>query len=312
MITFFTIPKPFVGHIGVIQSNAIRSWTLLGDGVRVVLMGNEPGTAEAAEELGVEHHLHIERNRYGTPLLNSIFSSIETHSQDTYLNYINADILLLDDFLPALSTVLRRKKRFLMVGGRTDLDVNGPFDFSGPWGHELERSASAHGRPRGPVAIDYFVYRRGVWGVVPPFAVGRFSWDNWLIYRARRLCVPVIDASNRVLAIHQNHDYSHAGGAKKARTGPEAQLNLQLAGGRQNLYTIWDATHVLTGHGVVQRRHAGIQAASKVSEDSQPPRRNPGAGVGAGYGATGGPCGWPVIEMYAGRSGLAGSLERAR
>ena len=26
MITFFTTPKPFLGHIGIIQRNAIESW----------------------------------------------------------------------------------------------------------------------------------------------------------------------------------------------------------------------------------------------------------------------------------------------
>ena len=26
MLTIFTIPKPFIGHIGVIQRNAIMSW----------------------------------------------------------------------------------------------------------------------------------------------------------------------------------------------------------------------------------------------------------------------------------------------
>ncbi len=42
MLTLFTIPKPFAGHIGLIQRNAIASWTLL-PGVRgssaLILLG---------------------------------------------------------------------------------------------------------------------------------------------------------------------------------------------------------------------------------------------------------------------------------
>ena len=34
MLTIFTIPKPFVGHIGVIQRNAIISWLNLSPKMR--------------------------------------------------------------------------------------------------------------------------------------------------------------------------------------------------------------------------------------------------------------------------------------
>ena len=284
MITFFTIPKPFEGHIGVIQYNAIRSWTLAGDGIRVVLMGNEPGTAQAAAELGVEHHPTIETNRYGTPLLNSLFAAVEHHSDDLYLNYINADIIVFDDFLASFKAILRRKRRFLMVGQRTDLDVHESIDFSNSGVVELQDKARQSGKLRGPVAIDYFVYRRGMWTGdgnmthresgsrirgLPSFAVGRFSWDNWLIYRARSLFVPVVDASDQVLVVHQNHDYAHAGGVKKARFGPEAQSNLALAGGRANLYTIWDSTHVLTDQGLKSREsRSGANSEDTVRANS--------------------------------------------
>ena len=258
MITFFTIPKAFNDRFGTIQFNAIRSWVELGDQVRVVLMGDEDGTAEAARELGAAHLPRIERNEYGTPLLNNLFDLAERHESSRYFNYINADIILLSDFCEALREVTRRKNRFLMVGQRTDFDQHGPIDFSSGWETRLRDEAAAHGSLHRPTGIDYFVYRRGMWGnlpgALPPFAVGRFSWDNWMIYRARQLQLPVIDATQRVLCIHQNHDYSHAaGGLKGAQHGPEARLNLALAGGDRHLYTIWDSTHVLTADGIEQR-----------------------------------------------------------
>lgn len=253
MITFFSIPKPFAGHIGVIQRNAIGSWTRLGPQVKVVLMGDEPGTAQAAAELGVDHCPQIKRNSRGTPLLDSVFETIQRHTEAAYLNYINADIVLLDDFIGALQEVWRRKKRFLMIGHRTDIEQNEPIDFGPEWCERLRAAAVSTGKTQGAPYIDYFVYRRGIWGSVPPFAVGRFSWDNWLIYRARQQAIPVIDATQRVLALHQNHDYAHAGGHKKARFGPEAQRNLALAGGPKNLFTIWDSTHILTAQGLQHR-----------------------------------------------------------
>ena len=49
MLTLFSIPKPFVGSVGEAQRVALQSWSSL-DGVQVVLLGDELGVAEAAEE----------------------------------------------------------------------------------------------------------------------------------------------------------------------------------------------------------------------------------------------------------------------
>ena len=54
-ITIFATPKKFDGHIGVIQRNAITSWTHIQPKPEVILFGTEPGTAELAAELGLRH-----------------------------------------------------------------------------------------------------------------------------------------------------------------------------------------------------------------------------------------------------------------
>ena len=40
MITLFTLPKPFVGHIGMIQRNAIQSWTRLHPDIDILMFGS--------------------------------------------------------------------------------------------------------------------------------------------------------------------------------------------------------------------------------------------------------------------------------
>jgi len=51
LITLFSAPKPYTDpHIATIQRNAIKSWTLLSD-VEVLLIGDEKGVAEVADEL---------------------------------------------------------------------------------------------------------------------------------------------------------------------------------------------------------------------------------------------------------------------
>ena len=113
--------------------------------------------------------------------------------------YVNADIILLDDFLPALDMV--RKKSFLVVGQRWDLDITGPLDFAGDgWEKALLAGVAEQGKLHGISGIDYFVFPRGLYRDIPPFAVGRTTWDNWLIYRARADKAPVIDATAVITA----------------------------------------------------------------------------------------------------------------
>ncbi len=249
MLTLFAIPKPFKGHIAVIQRNAIESWARLGHGVRVVLFGGEDGTATVARDLGLEHVADVQRNEFGTPLLSELFETgRRLATPDDTLCYVNSDIVLLDDFLPAVARVRARMRRFLMVGECWNLDLPTPVPFADPsWQAELRRRVVADGEHRGSWFIDYFVFNHDLYPAPPPFAVGRAGFDNWLVWRARILGVPVVDASQAVMAVHQQHDYAHvAGGREWAYRGPEVERNVQLGGGSRHLYHIGDATHVLT------------------------------------------------------------------
>jgi hypothetical protein len=84
------------------------------------------------------------------------------------------------------------------------------------------------------VCKEYFLFPRTMFDSVPDFAVGRGNWDNWMVHKAKRLCVPVIDLSRCVLAVHQKHDYSPAGLSRWRCyvAGVEARENQSLAGGR--------------------------------------------------------------------------------
>ncbi|HEY6221558.1 MAG TPA: glycosyl transferase family 2, partial [Candidatus Eisenbacteria bacterium] len=123
MLTIFTVPKPFDGHIGIIQRNAIQSWRHLRPACQILLCGDEAGTAETAATLGVDRIAAVERNEFGTPLLSSVFAAVEASAAHDLLCYVNADILLLSDFTEAASRIIASKPRFLMVGQRWDLDV---------------------------------------------------------------------------------------------------------------------------------------------------------------------------------------------
>jgi hypothetical protein len=249
-ITLFAIPKAFQGHNKVIQINAIRSWLCLRPQCEIILFGNDEGTAEIAAELGVTHIPDIERNEHGTPLVSALFSRAQKTARYDTLCYVNSDIILLSDFLPAISRVT--KKPFLIAGQRWDIDIQELLNFTSPdWETQLRTLVKNQGKLHPKTGIDYFVFPRGLYENMPPFAIGRGLWDNWLLYRARALKAPLIDASEVIMAVHQDHDYSHhPGGADGVWRGPEMKRNTELAGGIEHAFSLEYATRLLTLQGL--------------------------------------------------------------
>ncbi len=252
MITIFALPKPFRGHIEVIQSNAIQSWLLLRPACEVILFGNEEGTAEAASKFGIRHIPEVDCNEYGTPLVSSVFSVAQDVARHQLMSYVNADVILTSDFLTAVQQVCQQKRQFLIIGQRWDLDVKEPLDFTRPdWEKQLRASVANHGKFHSQKGIDYFVFSCNIWGEIPPFAIGRTAWDNWFVYRARSLGRPVVDATKAITAVHQNHDYSHhLMGEDGVWKGAEAKRNRELLGGKYRSFNMLDATHLLTPDGL--------------------------------------------------------------
>jgi hypothetical protein len=246
MLTVFTIPKAFKGPSRTIQFNAIGSWLRLKPPCEVLLFGNEEGTAEAASQLRVRHIPEIECSDYGTPLVSCAFRLAQKLSTRDLFCYVNADVILVSDFVSSLSRV--EEKSFLVVGRRWDVDLGGSIDFSDPsWESKLLEHVHSNGVLHGPQGLDYFVFTRGLFENMPPFVVGRVGWDNWMVLHARLSRVSVFDATRAITAIHQNHDYSHLPeGEVTMRRGIEAQHNLELLGGRYRALDVRDATYVLT------------------------------------------------------------------
>jgi len=286
MLTIFTTPKAFRGHINVIQRNALRSWTRLDANVEVIVFGDEEGAAEVCREMGLRHEPSVERSASGTKYLRSIFGRAQEIARHDVVAYVNCDIVLTGDFARAVVVVAeafgaqregeqegetRNSKRenrkvanintenterqrtqrkhsenkFLMVGRRWDTEITAPIDFSaGDWEERTRALALEQNHQQSQDWIDYFVFTRGLYREIPPLVIGRVGWDNWLVWKARSEGAAVVDATDCVVAIHQNHDYGyHPQGKQGVWQDEEAQRNYELAGGVQHIFTMDDATH---------------------------------------------------------------------
>lgn len=253
MLSIFTVPKPFQGNINTIQRNAIQSWLELQPKCEVILFGDDEGVAEAAAEFEVLHIPEVKKNEFGVPLVNDIFKTAQKIAKNRILAYVNADIILMSDFMKAVRQITLSK--FLMVGRRWDIDIKELIKFEeADWEEKLRERVVKGGKLHGPAGIDYFVFSNNIWESVPPFAIGRTAWDNWLLYKAWISGISIIDATEVVMIAHQNHFYSHPEGKVGIWRGKEAKINLRLAGGEGHMLTIRDSCLILTTPGLKKPR----------------------------------------------------------
>jgi hypothetical protein len=256
IITLFSAPKPFTNpHIAMIQRNAIQSWTLL-ENVEVILLGNEFGIAEIAKEFNLKYFPNVKVNESGTPLISSMFEIARENSNSELLCIINADMILMDDFVKAVlesrslllesQTASRLTPNFVLLSQRWDYDITNPLDFAEGWESRLRESVRKQNQLHRPAGSDFFLFPKNCYQDIPNFTIGRAGWDNWMIYKARKENWAVIDCTPSLMIVHQNHDYSHLPSAKPHYDHPETNANIQLAGGQANIrYTILDSTHQL-------------------------------------------------------------------
>jgi hypothetical protein len=232
LITVFSAPKSFSDpHIATIQRNAIASWIKLPD-VSVMLLGDEPGLAEAAADLGVTHLHEIPRSESGAPLMDAMFRLARETSPTPLYAIVNADIILFDDFVEAAKQVMTQKEKFVLMGQRWDADIAEPLDFSAGWADRLRSIIHRFGELHRPAGSDYFLFPASCYTDIPAFIIGRAGWDNWMIYHALKSKFPAIDATADIMILHQNHDYAHLPGGQPHYKHPETEDNIRLAGGR--------------------------------------------------------------------------------
>jgi hypothetical protein len=208
VITFFTIPKPFQGNIGIIQRNAIQSWINSVPNCEIILYGDEHGVIATATEFGLKYISNIKKNNFGTPLLNHIFEDVQKNSKNDIICYINCDIILFQDFIKAVMNI--KFNTFLMIGQRYDLHIDKIINLNNSLENDIfKKYALKNAKMTTPSGMDYFIFSRGLVEFMPQFSVGRKGWDNWFVYYARTKKIPVIDASPSIFIVHQTHNYDH-------------------------------------------------------------------------------------------------------
>ena len=217
MITFYTIVKGFEQKYDRIQRNAIGSWLLVHPDAQVVLFGEaEPGAKAFAEACDLTI-LPLDRNRDGVPILRSAIEQIDEVARHEIRCFINADIIVLPGFLQAVQFVAEQFPTFLVSARRWDIDLREIMEFNDGWDERLRQMVDERGTLRRKQAIDVFCTRGVDWGTVPEFAIGRSSYDNWLVWKALKAGAAFVDLTPTVMVVHQNHGGPRSTEAEKLK-----------------------------------------------------------------------------------------------
>lgn len=241
MIAIFSTLKPGNDYR---QHNAVKSWVSLPRS-QVLLIGKE--AMPLASEFGAGN-AEVQRSALGMPLLDSLFGIAQGWGPDGLFLYVNADIILWKDVVLALEACAEKFPAFLMVGQRTDLDVKGPIDCGA---HCLRQQDAQHGRLLSPCGCDYFGFTRGLWPEIPPYTIGRTTFDNWLIWSALEAGNPVVDVTKAVTVVHQKHAES-----SEARMNSDAKRNRDLVPevGKGRVGWVSHSTYVMDSDMQIRKR----------------------------------------------------------
>ncbi|MDR1741595.1 MAG: hypothetical protein LBR38_07100, partial [Synergistaceae bacterium] len=99
---------------------------------------------------------------------------------------------------------------------------------------------------------------------IPPFAIGRMAFDDWMVADAVMRGIPVVDATDDVVAVHQNHDYGHIGGRDGSEREsleainalPEVRRNVALSNEISRVLGHIECSNWVLKNGLLHRRFA--------------------------------------------------------
>jgi hypothetical protein len=242
MIAIFTNPRPFKGEFNIIQRNAILSWLRLKD-IEVFLFNDEEGTArKICKEYGLKYISSVCKNKNGTPLIGNCLERVRNKSSAKIIAQVNSDIILCNDFVDTIKKIdmLVKDQKYYVIGQRINID-NQLYLTRKSLTEASIKKLKKSGKLHPPSGMDYWVFPRKIDIKIPAFVAGRPGIDSWLIKYFKQKHIPIIDATNSITALHQEHSYP----AKQMNFfRQECNYNLKLAGGGVNMMSIREADYI--------------------------------------------------------------------
>jgi|SRR5271170_1506868 len=223
MLTIISTMKPMIDPFIVEQTNSVLSWKHLKIKPDIYIFGNDQGVKEFCEKNNINHIPNITRNKEtnGTPLINDILFQGYQLMKTKYIMYINADILLLNDFCDTLEVfdqTCPNVDSCLLTAMRINVGKFHLLDFNSCWRAEVvssrqEKDIKSFGdmKYETPDGIDIFLHKKNNYKAMPDFAIARFAFDSWMLDYANKNFDYTIDITNTCKIYHHMGKYYQEG-----------------------------------------------------------------------------------------------------
>lgn len=221
MLTIVSTMKPMIDPFIIEQTNSILSWKHLRIKPDIYIFGNDEGVKEFCEKNNVNHIPDIARNKKinGTPLINDILFQGYQLMKTKYIMYINADILLMNDFCDTLEVFDRtfpKADSCLLTAMRINVGKFHLLDFNGCWRPEVSSNRTdiksfGELKYETPDGIDIFLHKKNNYKAMPDFAIARFAFDSWMLDHAIKKFEYSIDITNTCNIYHHMGKYYQKG-----------------------------------------------------------------------------------------------------
>lgn len=216
-----------------LQQIAISGWLDVSD--EVVVLVDDAGCCNELSKISsrLQCHSHNCKHAFwGKPTMPCLLHTGEALASHPVVIFTNPDIVF-SGLRETLVAAVAAHGSFLVVGGRIDMDDTICENMNVRTHADLLQLAHM-GTPHTKWAMDYYMFTKTSLPMasMPPFLIGNWRWDNWLLDATlRHTNVPVIDATATILALH----ISTTSVALRDREGAEHNNRLWLAdaGGRR-------------------------------------------------------------------------------
>ncbi|XP_069134438.1 uncharacterized protein [Argopecten irradians] len=208
LITLFTSWRTFPDRYKV-YNNTLRNWLTLQPHVRLLLFSDEH-IPNKYKQLGWTV-IPLKHQIKGHAVLKYMFlEAMELVQNSQLYGFSNGDLLftrsLIDSLLAITTSPLLNNRTYMVVGRRMNTP-NVTREEASSWENIVKASKRGQLMPA-TYGIDYFFTTpKYNWQSVPDVQIGRYYYDNWVVYDARRRGYKVIDATGSLLAVHQNAPY---------------------------------------------------------------------------------------------------------
>src|SRR4030095_3457559 len=94
-------------------------------------------------------------------------------SNSPLLCIINADMILMPDFVAAAKQAVNLRDKFVLLSQRWDLDITQPIEFTQGWQDHLSSIVHRQDTLHRPAGSDFFLFPKSCYQDIPDFAIGR-------------------------------------------------------------------------------------------------------------------------------------------